>query len=164
MVGYEVRVEAGESFDNAMKLRATWSGTIVYVEDDGRETRTGISSCYWQSGDPNKRRTRGRLNIELGRLRSYEKRNGKRWEVERAEAAAAKAKAEKEEREAAKRVRDAAPDMLAALKEVEVALSVTLDQRGYKKNSCTDGWAPCVQGEVRALVKVQAAIAKAEGR
>jgi hypothetical protein len=54
------------------------------------------------------------------------------------------------------------PELLAALKIGEATIAATLKARGYQPGSSSDQWAPEVQGEIAALAKVRAAIAKAE--
>lgn len=58
----------------------------------------------------------------------------------------------------------AKPEILAALKVASDALAGTLKARGYVPGSSIEQWAPEVQTELRSLVTVRAAIAKAEGR
>lgn len=87
---YEVRVDATTRFNSAWTPRAYWAGQIVFVDADGRETETGIRSSYSQASDPNRRRTRAKLNIQLGRLRAHRRRTGRRWEIEQREAAETK--------------------------------------------------------------------------
>jgi len=53
--------------------------------------------------------------------------------------------------------------LIKALKLASDALASTLKARGYVPGSDISSWAPEVQGELRALVKVRAALAKAAG-
>jgi hypothetical protein len=114
-VPYEVRIEAGHAFNHAMKLEPTWAGSLVFIEDDGKITETGVRSSYFQHSDDNKRRTRAKLNLLLGRYRNYHARTGQRFELEQR----AKREAEKVAKDAQiarrRQLKEAAPEMWKAL-------------------------------------------------
>lgn len=116
MADYEIIIETTQMMTlRDLKLRPSWRGEIVYRDDNGKTTFTGISRVYFQSSDPDKKRVRGSLFGKLGNLRRYLARTGKRWELEQIEAARVK-KAQAEADKAARlRLRDAAPALLEAL-------------------------------------------------
>lgn len=119
MTGYEIQITESTSFglDNG-KWFPTWNGAIVYIEDDGTVTRTGLAVSYFQKDDPDKRRTRGGLFRHLGNVRRYLERTGKRWEIEQAAERNAKRQAKQAADAARLRLRNAAPAMLNALRAV----------------------------------------------
>lgn len=144
---YEIVITETQAMGmHSLKLMSAWRGDIVFITDDGKSEPTFHSSIYFQSDDPDKRRTRGGLLNPLGRYRRYYTSTGKRWEVEERERRNAKERAKRAAAERAKRVRDAAPDLLAALRGLVVGRDMTVSHAAW----------PEVQA---ALV----AIAKAEG-
>jgi hypothetical protein len=114
---YEVRIESGHAFDSSMQLRPTWLGKVVYVEAGGQETFAISVQSEWQT-DTGKRRVRGRANEQRRRLEHHYTATGHRWEVMRKAEAEAKQAREKTEREARRRVNAAAPELLAALRDL----------------------------------------------
>jgi hypothetical protein len=113
---YEVRVEAALGFKGDMSgLEPTWAGELVFIEDDGKVTPTGVRSSYFQRGDENKRRTRAKLNLMLGRYRSHLARTGQRFELEQKAKRNAEKAAEAARIARRRQLKEAAPDMWKAL-------------------------------------------------
>jgi hypothetical protein len=102
---YEIRI--GESMClGAGGFSDTWSGKVVFVEQDGKETT--VESDAREKTDRGKRALRAKLNDLRRRYEHHYETTGKRFEVER------KAK-EQAERGARHRLLQAAPDLLEAL-------------------------------------------------
>lgn len=55
---------------------------------------------------------------------------------------------------------EATTDLLAALRSVELTLSLVLTARGYRPGSSTVEWTPEVRAEVAELARVRAVLAK----
>jgi len=124
---YRVVVEGGSGMSLGPKvdIAATWTARIYFVRaSDGVGEHAWTGSSYWQRDDPNKRRTRAKANVTLGRLRSHLARTGSRWEVERDRERREKEAARKAERERLERMRKAAEPMFAALNVVALTPKV----------------------------------------
>ena len=114
---YVVLIEEGSSIPlDTMKITPIWTARIYFARaSDGTHELAMTCSSYWKKDDPQKRRTRAKANVQLGRLRSHLKRTGRRWEYERHVEHKAKQAAERAEHERKKRIRAAAEDLLEAL-------------------------------------------------
>ena len=144
MAGYEIHVEPGMVMDFDLGLQNVVTAEIVYVEENGTITRTGIRRSANSGAD--QRRLRAPLNIQLGRLRHHLESTGKRWELEqrlKSEAARAVRKAERQARADA---RNAGPELLTAL---EAMLNAVKKRK--------------VAGMDATIAQAERAIAKANG-
>lgn len=148
---YWPELVAGQGMDlSNLKMRPTVEGVIFFYDANGEKTRALSVGSYYASGTA-ERSLRAKMNIQVGRLRSYRKANGERWEVvqeREKEEARAKKKAEAQARAL---VREAAPDLLAALQ----ACALEIYMQGQSRK-LTDA-------EQAALDAARAAISKANG-
>lgn len=122
---YLVKIKTGSGMSmSELKVRDTLNCDIVFIDESGKETHALHIDSYFagRTEADNKRivkRMRAKANIQLGRLRAYREREGRRWEVVKEEECRAKREADRLEARKKQAIRDAGPALLAALKMVQ---------------------------------------------
>jgi len=100
---YEIKVEEAwaMSLSTLKTSEAFWHAAVVFRDETGRITSTGIYKEMWVSSDPRQKRVRASLARHLNRYRRYRETKGHRLEIEHQEARAIEARAAREARLAA---------------------------------------------------------------
>ncbi len=125
---YLISIEPAQAMDMAsLTMIDLWKGSVVWLEEDGTQTTAYRFPTRLPRTEFSKQRLKKILGGHRAQLFKYLKANGGRRELHERQAMEARRAEQRADKEARGRLRDAAPDLYRALKDLITEPSLNLE-------------------------------------